>query len=346
MPTWRQGQAVGEWRQIPNSALSSVPITVKTYPTLGNTGPSSKVDAWSGYAFDTRDSTLYSAAAGGHSDYAGNEVDRIRLSDNAPTWTEVLPSTPPSQINDSATHNADGRPASRHTCYGAAVNEVRDRVMVVGGSRWGNGFELPTMDGYSITGNRWDAARTYPDPLQIFGNQNCNATIEDKSNGDIYVFAQWTVMRWSNSTNKWTAMVSNSPIWGYMAATALDTKRQRILVAAGGNNEHHIYDLATNTVKSITFGGSNAGIASSGEGNGLVYDANLDAYLFRRPGAGATVYRIDPQTFAVEPLSTTGGSSIPSARNGVLKRFYFAPQLKGVVFGPSYNGNLWFLRTN
>jgi hypothetical protein len=83
-----------------------------------------------------------------------------------------------------------------------------------------------------------------------------------------------------------------------------------------------------------------------GDGNGMVYDPWLDAYLVKRSSSGGTVYRINAQTFAVDSLPTTGGGSIPGAVNGVYRRFLFAPQLGGVVYCPTYNGNLWFLRTS
>ena len=161
MPAWRQGQAVGEWRQIPNSALSNVPISVNTYPTLGNTGPSSKVGAWCGFGIDTRDSSIYSAANGGHNDYAGNEVDRIRLSDDAPAWKEVKASTPAEQVVARQDHYADGRPTSRHSYYGAFVNEVRDRVMIIGGSGWGAPL-THSIDAFSLALNDWDSANSFP----------------------------------------------------------------------------------------------------------------------------------------------------------------------------------------
>ena len=115
MPAWRQGMAVGEWKQLSGTALSNAPMTVSTFPTLGNTGPTSKVDTWVGFAIDTRDSSVYSVANGGHHDYAGNEVNRIQLLDSAPKWTEPRASTPSTQTTESTAYYADGRHTSRHT---------------------------------------------------------------------------------------------------------------------------------------------------------------------------------------------------------------------------------------
>lgn len=343
MPAWRQGQAVGEWRQIPGSAMSSAPIAVPTYPSLGY-GPQSKVTAWNGFAVDTRDSSIYSAANGGHTDYAGNEVDRIRLSDNAPGWTEPRASTPPSQVVASATHYADGRPTSRHSCYGSAVNEVRNRVMILGGSRYGSGYMLGTVDGFSLTGGDWDTASTYPDAPDELPSTPCPAITAHKSSGDLYLFANWNVLRWSNSANSWARVLTSTSVYGQYAASALDTKRNRILVVAGNSDDHGFYDVTSNTVQNITLSGPNAS-AITGEGNGMVYDPYLDVFLLRKPDAGNTIYRINAQTFAVDTLPVSGGTSVPAAVNGVWSRILYVPKLNGFVYIPEYGSNAWFVRT-
>jgi hypothetical protein len=345
MPAWRQGIAVGEWRQVSGTALSSAPISVKTYPSLGNTGPDSKVVAWTGFAVDTRDSSIYSAANGGHADYAGNEVNRIRLSDSAPAWTEVRAATPASQVVASTTHYADGRPTSRHSYYGAMINEVRGRAMVIGGSPWGNGFSSGgVVDGFNLTSTDWDTARTFPDAPD-FGPYVGWAMVDQKSTGDIFAFANYSVLRWNNATNAWSRRVTNSAIYGQYAASALDTSRNRIFVAGGNANEHAVYDLAANTVQVVSLTGANAG-SLSGDGNAMVYDPGLDAYLVRKGAAGGTVYRVNAQTFSVDTLPNTGGSAVPATANGAWKRFLYVPKLKGIVYFPTFGGDLWFLRTS
>lgn len=344
MPTWRQGQAVGEWRQIPGSAMSNAPIAVSTYPALGY-GPQSKVSAWNGFAVDTRDSSIYSAASGGHVDYAGNEVDRIRLSDNAPAWTEPRASTPVSQVVADVTHYADGRPTSRHSCYGSAVNEQRNRVMILGGSRYGNGYMIGTVDGFNLGVNDWDAAQTFPDAPDELPTTPCPAITANKATGDLFMFANWNVLKWSNSTNSWSRVLSSGSVYGQYAASAMDTKRNRILVLGGNGADQGFYDLASNTVQQVTLSGASASAVTAGDGNGMVYDPNLDAYLLRKPDAGNTIYRINAQTFAVDVLPASGGSTVPATTNGVWSRFLYVPKLKGVVYVPDYGTGMWFVRT-
>ena len=344
MPAWRQGQAVGEWRQLSNSALSAAPRAVVVG---GNTGPESKVIAWTSFVIDARNSSVYSVANGGHHDYAGNEVNRIGLLDSAPKWTEPRPSTPSSQTTDSAAYYADGRPTSRHTFYGATMNESRNRAMVLGGSQWGNGFMLSTMDGFNLGANDWDAGSSFPNAPSEFTNAMGSAVTEHKATGDIYVFAGYAVVRWNSASNTWTRLLTNAATYGQYAASAMDTKRNRILVVGGQTNDHGLYDMSSNSMANVTtFSGPNAGDMTGDTGNGLVYDPGLDVYLLRKAGAGNTIYRINAQTFYVDTLPSTNGASIPSATNGVWNRFLYVPQLKGVIYFPSYDGNAWFVRTS
>lgn len=346
MPSWRQGVTVGEWRQVSGTALSSAPIAVKTYPALSVEGPEAKVTSWNGFAIDTRDSAVYSVANGGHWAYAGNEVNRITLSDNAPAWTEPRASTAPAQVRDSVSHYADGKPTSRHTYYGAIIDEARNRAMLVAGSRYGNGWPLETLDGFNLTSKDWDAARTYPDIPGDLTPVVGAAMTQHKSSGDIYAFGYFNVYRWSPATNKWSTRLANTAYDGQYAASALDTKRNRILLVGGASNIKAVYDVGTNTMQTVALSGASAG-AVGGDGNGMVYDPLQDAFLLRKSGAGATVYRINAQTFSADALPTSGGGAqIPSAVNDVWTRFLYVPALKGVVYFPAYNGNMWFLRTN
>lgn len=336
--------AIGEWRQIPNSALSSAPIAVKTYPPLGFTGPASKVAAWCGLAIDTRDSSLYSAAGGGHSDYAGNEVNRIRLANDAPVWVEQCASTPSSQVVASTSHYADGRPTSRHSYYGVVCNEVRGRVMLMAGSRYGDGWQIDSMDGFNLATSNWDPARTWSNVPADVPKYYGASIVEHKSTGDIYAFANYRVFKWSNSSNAWSTVVSGGSIYGFEAASALDTQRNRILVIGGLGNDVGLYTLGSSSTQAVSLSGLGASPITS-TGNGMVYDPVLDAYLVRTPAAGGTIYRIDAASFAVSVFATLSGSGIVSAQNGVYRRLLYAPGLGGVVYCPHFTSNLWFLRT-
>lgn len=346
MPAWRKGMAVGEWRQIEGTAMATAPIAVRTHPKLSYSGPKSKVIAWTGFALDTRDSSLYSAASGGHMDYAGNEVNRLALNEDAPKWTEPRPATPVEQVVMNAPYYADGRPTSRHSYYGTWVDEVRGRVMLVGGSRWGDGSSPGAMDGYDIAKRDWDKGGTYAVPGKQFDPLIGSAIVDDRRSGDAYVFSNWNVNRWDSAGNHWEQVVAGSKVYGQYAAAALDTRRGRILVLGGSAKAHGAFALAEKKFVEVPFTDSAADALLRGRGNGMVYDPLLDAYLVHTGEAGGAVHRIDAQTFKLDALPVSGGGGQPATANGVWRRFLYVPKLKGVVYVPTYDGNLWFLRTN
>jgi len=335
--------ALGDWRRIPGTAPATVRIGVQTYPAIGNTGPQSKIIAWCGLALDPRDSTVYMPAGGGHNDYAGNEVDSIKLSDDAPAWIERRASTPVAQITRNSNHYLDGRPTSRHSYYGVTFSQQRNRAMTFGGVCWGDGSSISSCDGFNPATNDWDPANTYPNAPQLA--HPAAAVTADEKTGDVYTFLHFSVFCWNAASNTWRTLIDGtSPVYGDEAATACDTRRNRILIIGGLASEHYFYDIGTGAVQAVSFTGL-AGQAMS-NGNGLVYVPALDAYLLRTDDAGATIYRIDAQTLNVDIPPTRGGDSVTAAFNHVYRRFLYAPQLGGVVYSPDYNSDLWFLRTS
>jgi hypothetical protein len=83
----------------------------------------------------------------------------------------------------------------------------------------------------------------------------------------------------------------------------------------------------------------------------LLYHPGLDKYLAIRGDAGAPISVINPDTWEVTRLSVTGNGSLPSAElvdtNAyVFTRALYVPRLSGIVHGPAFAQNLWFLRTH
>jgi hypothetical protein len=352
VPTWRQGMAVGEWKQISGTSISTCPISVQTYPARGNTGPSSKVEAWISWVLNPNTSFLYSPASGGHKDYAGSEVDAINLSANAPVWTEVNASCTASSLpltdqETGLTNYYQNKPVSRHQFNGASWNQVRNRVMIHSGAAYPTGYLLTTVDGFNPANNTWDAAGTYSNvPGGVIGIDY--PSCHDPVTGDIYKFAANNVFKWTSTTNVWSNPASGP--WAQAAHAIFDSTRNRILIFGdpgytGVASASHIYTVGT-TTSAITFNGSGASSIQGQNYCGGVYEPTLDRFLVRTRTSGGTVYQIHPTTWEVTPFTTTGGSSIPAAVAGVFHRFLYVPALTGIVFAPSYSSNLWFLRTS
>ena len=100
--------------------------------------------------------------------------------------------------------------------------------------------------------------RSYPNAPSEFTAALGSAVTQDRATGDIYVFGNFAVARWSSASNTWTRLLSNTGTYGQYAASAKDTKRNRILVVGGENNDRGLYDMASNTMSSVTFTGPNA----------------------------------------------------------------------------------------
>jgi hypothetical protein len=346
LPSWVTALQIGQWGQIPNTALSSV---APAQTPSGNTGPQSKVVAWTSFVVDTRTSKVYSVAGGGHQDYSGNEVDELTLETDQPRWTQKLEPTPNSLIRDNQSYYGDGRPTSRHSYYGVTLYVVNDRIMLFGGGMWGVvGTFHSAVSSYNIAANSYNPQGTHP---SIPGSTLETAAYSvDPTTGDVYGASFSNYRRWNRATNTWTVLnPSGSGPNGAESMSAMDTsatRPHRILFVGGLGNDHHVYSLANNTFTPISLNGASAASIAGAVKGAMVYVPAFDQYLVRLGGSGATVYMIHPETFAVTELATTtaGSTTIPSTLNGPYNKFLYVPRLGGAVYVPSYTGNAWFLR--
>lgn len=353
LPGWVNALAVGEWTQIPNTALSSVePSPIPE----GNTGPRSKVDAWTSFVVDSNTSVVYSVANGGHKDYSGNEVDALELEHDPPRWVERLAPTPAAQVQE-ADHYLDGRPAARHTYYGVTFDEAAGRIMLFSGARWSSsGAASNSVDSYSVAGNSWSPAGTHPDVPSHLNSYPLAAFAYVPGPGDVYAFGNYDVLKWQKSSNTWVTITPvGAAVWGYGAASAYDTLRDRILLLGGQVNEHAQYSVGNQHFDAVTVTPKDPGSAADVSGAAAVLAANqaqllyvpaIDKFLWRGADAGGGVLQVDPVTFAVTPFVTAGGGAVPSVPNGPFRKFLYVPRLHGCVYVPAYQSSAWFVRVH
>ncbi|MGE0762640.1 MAG: hypothetical protein AB7N80_05125 [Bdellovibrionales bacterium] len=346
VPTWREGLAIGQWKEITGSNMSAL---IPTVSAPGN-GRNTIIEAWNSLAIDPRDSTIYSVANGGHFDWAGNEVNAIKMTDNSPKWFEKKPSTPVNQIVESRSHYLDGAPTSRHSYYGMVFNKSRNRVMLLTGYWWASATSMtPAMDGYNILSNTYDPKDTFPNvPGAVQGSPGA-AIIEDTATDNIYSVANYGVYRWNNGTNTWSTLLSNTPVYGYSATGAFDTQRNRFLVCGGdraaGTAVCYLYDVAKNTLTAAQIIGLADSNLDGQGGHGMIYSAEADAYFFRRSGtSGNAVLKVAAGTLTLSQMNVQGGATAQAPINGLWKRWLYAPQLGGAFYLPTYGSNIWFVR--
>ncbi len=343
VPAWVSALSPGEWHQIPNTSMSGIEPSPRP---PGNTGPASKVIAWTSFVVDTRTSKVYSLANGGHYDYAGNEVDELDLERPQPVWAARLGPTPNAQITGCGSYYADDRPTSRHSYYGVTLNEFEDRIMLFGGGIWcANGTTHTAISSYNISANTWSPSTAHDHIPVIFAG--VPAYSRDPFTGNVYVSRNFAFGRWNRSTNTFTNLTpGGSGPAGDGAMSAMDTTRGCILFLGGPAASRHYYTLSTNAWTQVTLTGPNAADVSGAGKAAMVYVEAIDRYLIRLGGAGGTVYQVHPSTFEVTVFATTGGASVPSTQNGPYNKFLYAPRLRGIVYVPSYSGNVWFLRAH
>jgi hypothetical protein len=297
-------------------------------------------------------------AAGGHADYAGNEVNALQLNSETPRWVELSPPSPSSQLVNASQFYLDRKPAATHTYYATQFINARNRMLVMPSpgmgmpslpappSGWPYGDDAGYTFSFNASTNTWDA----PEYIARYsGGGDFTAalvakhpTTEDVYYNRAYGGGWW---QWTQATNQWVKLSDNSE--GNYGGAAIDPTRNRMLVVGAWDpTPPRVLDLNGNRL-AVNFGGLGASVLQiSGGEPGVVYDEANDKFLvIYNAGSVIRVYRVDPVTWIVDQPAISG--SLPSARqNGIQNSVQYVPELGGIVIANSYTGNVMFLRTS
>ncbi len=354
-PTWVTNLPLNQWYQIPNTALSSVAPS----PTpMGNTGPSAKIDAWNGATLKRSGSVYMLGAAGGHADYAGNEVDALTLNTESPAWVQLrAPSANTAVINSPASFYLDLRPAATHTYYATHFIDALNRMFVVASPGLNGPFPAAPVAwaytgsqrtfSYNMTTGDWDPP-DYVAPYTGGGDFTAAVTVKHQITGDIYmsrVFGgPW--WKWTQTANSWSSISNGNGEQNY-AGSAMDPTRNRFLVVGsyGGSSDPRVYNTTGQPV-SVSFGGLGASALRLSGYPGVVYDEVNDKFwvAYNDSGSGTIkLFRIDASTWYVDQPTMTG--TAPAVRpNGIHNSLQYVPELGGIAIANSYTGNVYFMR--
>ena len=353
VPTWVKTLPLWQWYAIPNTTLSSVEPSPRP---PGWIGPSSKIDAWCGAALKREGSVYLIGAAGGHADYAGNEVDALQLNAEKPRWVELRGPTATSQIIDRAQFYLDKRPGADHTYYALQFIESRNRLFLVAAGGM-NMDALPSppanwpyrgLPGYTpsfnMVTNDWDAPESIA-PYPGGGDVISALVVKHPVTEDIYYNRNgggW--WKWTQSLNTWSQLSDNDV--GNYAGAAIDPKRNRILTVGSysGDRPPDVRDLRGNPL-GVKFRGLGAGVLTVGGYPGVIYDETNDRFLvFFNSGNVIKTYRVHPETWEIDEPAISGAT--PSARpQGIHNSVQYVPELRGFVIANRYDGNVYFVRT-
>lgn len=350
LPAWVSNLPLWHWHAIPGTALASV--DPKPRP-IGATGPSSKIVAWCGATLRRAGSVYMLGAAGGHADYAGNEVDALRLNTATPAWTQLRGPTPNEQVLNQTPYYLDLRPAATHTYYATQFIESLGRMVVFcGGGLNGLGAAVPP--GWAYNGNRlpfsfdtatndWDAPGHIP-PYPGTGDATACLCVKHPGTDDVYYSRNsgdgW--YRWTRSSNAWVKL-SNLARPSWYSGAAIDPVRGRMLIVGA---KPEVRDLNGNIVAAVFGGLGAAALTLSGGYPGVMYDEALDRFLVvHNEGGAIRLLRVHPQTWVVDQPAVTGAA--PAARqNGLHNAAQYAPELGGFALANSHGGNVLFMRTS
>lgn len=344
-PAWNQGQALYEWREIPNSAMSQCALS--TTPPPGGTGTiSSILDAGNGLCIDTRTSTLWSLASGGAPDTFANAVLKLEIDgfEASAGWIEVLPSSTGDVVQNAARYT-DGRPRSSRAPQSQHFIERRDRAMRFGASP---GFS--DVEGYDckheVGDNGWDAAGTWtPVPASITASTpSCKI-----GNETVLFFTASAVLKFTPESGTW-ATINTEPMPADFSdhVCAHESRRNRVLLLRGSSS--YVFYVGAGAFEQVTLnGGGAAAVRALGKGVGLIYMRHIEMYAVRSGTAGGSTYLIEAGYWGTEALPTTGGSGIPAVAtiNGdanVYGKFLWSPGLRCALYVPNFNSNVWALR--
>lgn len=325
--------------------------------SLGNTGPQSKVAAWCGATLKREGSIYMLGAAGGHADYAGNEVDALALNTEHPQWVQLAPPSPNDQVINISQYYLDHRPAATHTYYATQFINSQNRMVVIASLGLNGPFPAPpvgvdyTFDKRSFSFDMATGQWHGPDYIAQFpgrGDVFACLCVKHPRTEDIYYSRNYGDgwYRWEAALNRWTLLstASRSP---WFAGSAIDPVRDRMLIVGGYVAiAPEVRDL-NGARLSVTLSGPAAIELSNITGYpGVTFDEAQDRYLVVFNDAGSIrVVWVDAGTWYAETAPVDGPS--PAARPaGLQNAAQFVPELRGIVLTNSYGGDVQFMRTS
>jgi hypothetical protein len=334
-PAWMNGLATLTWTSLSNTSPSSV-------------GADTGVCAYSGAALKAANSQLI-VFGGGHGDSSTNAVYGITLSVDSPVCVVLDTGSSPNTATN-VEYQADGKPSSRHTWGDLQVDDSNNRMVTFEciNPYGDSGIYKNARDGFDLTTNTWYAAGTYSNAPFADGYATIANSSTKDSAGNMYWWeengsALYKMTPGTTSTPASTA--ASMPASTYNVCIACDTSRNRLVTFNAADSFR--YDLNNNYARtSVTFSGAQS--AQAAQGSYWTYCPDRDSFIGAAyTGGSATMYECDASTFSVTTLSLSGTAPTldSDGRNNFYGRLVYAPRLRGVVFLPKADANVFFFRT-
>ncbi len=321
----------GEWYEAPNSKIRSV--LPNPLPQLGYGNPTSIILAWNGAAYDTRRDQFVIAAAGGHADYAGNEVYVFSMATLA--WQRITDPSPTTAFGSpSSAVNPDGTPVSVHNYDGTTYLPNVDRVFLHGGSRWWDGNGVQTTWFFDTDARRWERKIDMPSFLGT-------STAYDPVTGRLWIRNYNRILEYDPVANTYQARTSQDAGIPDGYKLALDPTRRRLIMIGGG--VVYSYDVSLTGTIPQTLLSTTGGSAILNTKAGCEYDPVSGRFVAW--DGGGDVYTLDFDTRVWTRRAATG-PVIPTAApgQGTFGRWRYSPSKNVFVAVNSIDENVYVYR--
>ncbi len=357
---WLTGKAINEWVSIPNTRQADGDLSALTTAGLAD-GTHGNVLAgafvFGGGALKKAGSQLLIWSGGG-GDWAGNEVRGLRLEDDAPKWSVVIPPSPAAQMDTFAAQTIemyyhDGKPGAAHSYYSPQFINSLDTLMLFtrihtwptdrGGSKVVDGVNMGT-GAWSTFGSCWF-------DFNWDGPGQCQHPVTE----EVFRTSAYAIQAWRSGA--WAETVCNEQTTSVLDKCVLAAGGDVLLrLGLWGNDATTVraHTLSVSAPRPTSFvpialTGPAAAEINQWDGVGLEWDAGIRKFVYFNDNG--ILYTIDPVGWVVTRLTTTGTAPVAGAArkngggSGIYGRMRYVPNLKGIVIAQTSDANAYFVRT-
>jgi hypothetical protein len=346
LPSWLRAKALFEFVQVPTTnALSDV--APSPVPPSDGGGSHWVVDAWGGMTVRQASADLL-INGGGHTNYAGNEIYAITLTQDSPAYRRAWGPTPTGSVNTTSDYYDDGNPAAQHTYYFLQYDAAADRLMrMVGGTYTVGGLHTP-ISSWNWGAANWNASGTHPNVAG--SNFDTGGCCMDPVTGNIYLWDGTWSRTWRKATNDWDFDQFATKANRTYNAMAFDPARGCAWSIGSNANtssgQVQKWNIAANTYLDISVTGDAAVAATTAAALGIARDPDTgNIYLYADSGV---VYKFDPAALTITTVTMSGSTPASDASygnsQGTFGKFHYVASLKAIVLKPSWTSPLFAFR--
>lgn len=321
------------WTELPNTSLDAVCACNDGVPEVCANSGCGGIFAWSSGAYDASRQRML-VFGGGHSDYFGNEIFALSLSDLSLTrLTEPgLPLT-----DDCSGVIADGtQPSSRHTYDALVYVEHADRLFVFGGSKTPCGYLADDTWTYSFADQLWEQRNPAgPIPHAVPGV----VADYDPQTHKVFIHDDTSLYSYDVDNDTYELLSEGDSIDYHMTAVIEPTQHKFVIVGAGAVLSYDIADGSDFVRETLTTTGADELVASGYPG--LAYDSDGGRLVAWNGGDAAYSLNLDDGVW-----TTLEGAGGPGDANetGTYKRWRHIDGTDAFLVINGVDQNAWLFR--